>query len=365
MNETRSADGLPPQKKGSGDKESVDSEKFQKALRVEKSEEIDKREKRNRPKQQEELENEVDDVGASIPVPQGIFKEYMKEDKKTSSVFDAGVGTKATLTSDSSNSSSSFKDTYSGNLEDGQKSTISVGAPSPSSSDQESPPDDGDSSSSSSDDPVPQISQPSAPTDASIQFPSFDDELPETPETTDSQSTDETQNPSTPVKAAKEKKVAAKKVSAKKVSEKTVEATTPPSAKQVAEKKVSPPPKEAEAKESSEKIGSSVSDTVVKKKEPSTRDDKEERKVVPLVVNREMGDSEKDSNNKGEDTVAAIAPPISAANVVPALAMSPFSNMPKDVFDVFEKMVGMMTVQKDSGKSVTTITLNMPNSVFN
>ena len=46
MNEYRNIDGMPNPKKPSEDKETVDAEKFKKALKVDASEETGKRDKR-------------------------------------------------------------------------------------------------------------------------------------------------------------------------------------------------------------------------------------------------------------------------------------------------------------------------------
>ena len=376
MNETRGVDRTPSPKKDTDDKDAIDPEKFQKALKVEKSEEIDKREKRNRPKQQEELGSEEEDVGASIPVPVGLFKQYMQEDKKTSSVFDASEGTRAHLVSESNSLNSAPNTTFFGNVEEGQTSNISVGttensSSAPSESNEpvftDEPPPSTDNSNS-------QLTLANSSQNPAL--PSFNDnEQPSTIAPSNDNSTNPTSSTTTPpndetqsnqppsVKKARGKKAPL----VEKKAEKNTEQIAAPIVK---ESKKQPPATQAKA--NAEKNANVLLESTEKKKEDQpTTELKNDKKDEPLPASKEMGDSQKDSehkdsnSNKEESVIAPISVPLVAPAGITALEMSPFSNMPKDVFELFEKMAGMMTVQKDNGKSVTTITLNMPNSVFN
>ena len=102
MKDVRNIDSVPDPRKKAGDKDAIDPERFEKALKVEKSDETDKREKRNRPRRQEEEDDTVDE-SISIPVPEGLFKEYMTENEKGDSIFDPTEGTKVRFVSDSEN----------------------------------------------------------------------------------------------------------------------------------------------------------------------------------------------------------------------------------------------------------------------
>jgi hypothetical protein len=42
-----------------------------------------------------------------------------------------------------------------------------------------------------------------------------------------------------------------------------------------------------------------------------------------------------------------------------------YSRLNPEVFEIFQKMVGMLTIQKDTGVSTTTVTINKPGSIFN
>jgi hypothetical protein len=63
-----------------------------------------------------------------------------------------------------------------------------------------------------------------------------------------------------------------------------------------------------------------------------------------------------------------VAPqPMQAEPVAPVQAAQPlfFSRLAPEVFDILQKMCGMISFYKDSGISTTTVTVNMPGSVFN
>ena len=57
-------------------------------------------------------------------------------------------------------------------------------------------------------------------------------------------------------------------------------------------------------------------------------------------------------------------------NIQPVIAPPPteaaaYSKLQPEVFDLFERLVGLMTIELHTGKTTTTVTLNMPESIFN
>ena len=361
MNEIKNIGGITPPLKTTIQSDSVNTERFEKALKVEPSESIDKRDKRNRSKKQEDLEDDENESSLSIAVPPGVFKEKMAESDKTSSVFDAGEGTKANLSVTSNSSKASTQSVYTGSVEDGQKSNISVGASNSASEEENNPTPSTPSLNTNSSQ---ALTQPYQPTEPTIEFSSPNNPSPVSSQPSNSsttESTTTTKKAKTPSKIEKKEKLSSLKTPKK-------ESNSSPQAeeKKDAAKIVSAPLKQASNDDISGKLGSIVSDTMLKKNNPTIIKDKEDDKEVSIAISREMGDSQKDSNNNQEGNAnASISVPLTPPPGITALEMSPFANIPKDVFDLYQKMVGMMTVQKNSLKSVTTITLNMPNSVFN
>ncbi|MCB1085309.1 MAG: hypothetical protein KDK60_04330, partial [Chlamydiia bacterium] len=53
-------------------------------------------------------------------------------------------------------------------------------------------------------------------------------------------------------------------------------------------------------------------------------------------------------------------PPVTPAEAAPA-----YSKLSPEVYELFEKMAGVMIIQQDKGETTTTININMPESVFN
>jgi|GEM_PF-3377710 len=409
MNQTQGIEGLPSPKKTNGDKDAVDPERFQKALKVEKSDETDKREQRNRPKQQEEVEDDNEKENHAIAVPPGVFKEFMKEKGQSSSIFDPTGGSKTVLSSESNLLSNGTSASISA-ASNGQTSNISItGSDDPSNEDSD---EDG-----SIDEPSPSYEEGSFSSAAyaqqtdqsSVAF--FDDSISEEEISTDQE--DETINapssnpPSSDNKESKpsfdapplpspsthsptlldssdsekdsDSKDNPNKGGVKKAPslEKGKQAPSKPLQGEVLSKK--------EEKQKPQTLLKSIQEQEVTKALPSTKPSEEKKSSVEKTVSHEKldskteknpiestdskHDSQKDSDshssNKDESIITPISVPTMTLPSIPASEMSPFSSLPKDVFDLFEKMAGMLTIQKDSGKTVTTITLNMPKSVFN
>ncbi|WP_420422048.1 hypothetical protein [Simkania sp.] len=98
----------------------------------------------------------------------------------------------------------------------------------------------------------------------------------------------------------------------------------------------------------------------------------EEGLVAPPIPEEEMGmmgDQKKKDDFPFIDAeqLTANLPPVEQpfAPVVPPTDAPPYSQLSPQTYELFEKMVGTILVQTHSGVTSTTVTLNMPNSVFN
>ncbi|MCH9617359.1 MAG: hypothetical protein SP4CHLAM5_09750 [Chlamydiia bacterium] len=420
MNNLKNIDSIPDPSKRKGENDAVNPDKFQKALKVEKSEETEKREKRNRPKKEEELEDEVDDTGASIPIPTGLFKEYMTEDDKKVSILDASAGSKPHMVADSNAATAAPL----GYIPEAKKGTpaskLSVGVTDNTPSTANLADDDDDLLSApptglESDDneenitsnaPLPQQAPSPTPPQQNINqnaptapLEGDQEEVDQTGNTTENTSTSPSK-PQPQTEASKKKKT--KKVTKKKATKttekeaKTVKTkgkkakSTGPAQKTVKEKGVSQtkekrgktgkvgaqkaPKKEAPVKEDKnvpveatknahrKRVNES---SPVKEKEDKSDDDMPiSAAKAPADTGHDHKDDSSHKESDDQEIVGVGAPEAPSITGVDALQMSPFANIPKDVFELFEKMVGMMQVSKDNGKSITTVKLNMPGSTF-
>ncbi len=378
MNGSKNIDAIPDPFKKSNDSDSVDSEKFKKAFRVEKSEETGEKGARKR---SQDLGEEEEDADVSIPVPQGLFKEYMTETEKGASILDADGGSKVHFVTDGGEGKKDTSKMFISDSEGGQGSAISVGVsentPSPpnfSENDNEDYANDDDDNfpteGASENTPTP---PPSYSTSEKNQYDLFTNPPPAQqaePSTTNSEPTDK--------KKEKEKEKAIQKAPIKTVTseipeEKEVEikGAAPPSSKEPS----FPPTKVGEDEETkplpAENLHAEMSKDPNLKLKVEIKEEKDE-KTSPLSSLEKLSDKDggghdkKDDSDKQnqDDTMIQTVMPISSPAGIVALQMSPFANMPSDVFTLFEKMVGLMTIQKDSGKSTTTVTLNMAGSVF-
>jgi len=90
--------------------------------------------------------------------------------------------------------------------------------------------------------------------------------------------------------------------------------------------------------------------------------------VQPLAdVESFLPDKEKD---RSTEKVAAvennlIQPFMTLMPTSTPVEMPVYTRLSKEVFELFEKMVGLMTIEKGNGISTTTVTINLPNSPFN
>lgn len=398
MNNLKNLDSIPDPRKKIGEENAVNPEKFQKALKVEKSDETDKREKRNRPKKQEELEDEVDETGVSIPVPTGLFKEYMMEDEKKVSILDASAGSKPHMVAKEQQASPTPLSFIPKLNEDAPSSKLSVGIASDTSS-AENPLEEKDTAlTADQGESAPDNSAPNSST-ASVPQSGYQEEIPEiSSDDSSTQSTSSDSNESTSNKQVdpeqkenekKEQKVNSKAPDQKKVNTKNEQVTSSSVKKDAkavkgkegietkekgiegARPKTSAPIKERDqaSEEKNIPLGTTKNAQDKQTKENRLEDQKDKEPTISSIEGLSTGGDDqqhKDSKNKGDDQeVAAVAGVQSAApSGIDALKMSPFANIPKDVFELFEKMVGMMQVSKNNGKNITTVKLSMPNSIF-
>ena len=80
-----------------------------------------------------------------------------------------------------------------------------------------------------------------------------------------------------------------------------------------------------------------------------------------------QSDHQKDNKNDDQsqqDSILPIDAGKQLVNNTQDIQLSSFANMPSDVFQLFQKMVGIMTIEQNNGKNTTAITLSMPNSIF-
>ncbi len=82
---------------------------------------------------------------------------------------------------------------------------------------------------------------------------------------------------------------------------------------------------------------------------------------APLVAKLE-----EEKKEEGQDKGAQLVTPVFIDSPALMTVETPvYAHLTKDVFDLFEKMIGLMTIESYKGISITTIRLSLPNSVFN
>ena len=127
MNNLNHLNNIPDPNKKKNDKDVVDPEKFKKTLKIDASEEIDQRRKRNRTRQQEEEGDEDDaNIQEAIPIPRGVFKQYMAETGRTQFAFEQGSSTTPTLSSDEDKIVKFPSNTYSPKTDGKIKSNLNI-----------------------------------------------------------------------------------------------------------------------------------------------------------------------------------------------------------------------------------------------
>jgi len=125
----------------------------------------------------------------------------------------------------------------------------------------------------------------------------------------------------------------------------------------------SPPPKQiqsakktennSEISEDKEGASASLAASISTQKTEQTLHDQKDRK-------------EKEEQQKLVTSEGALPPPLPGHLWSITNAQNPaYATLQSDLFELFEKMIGVMTIEQSKGVSKTTIILNMPGSVFN
>lgn len=319
MTDTPRIQGAPdPRKSTDTGKTDVDPEKFKKVMKVEKSDETAQRDRRRQTKQQED-ETETEEAGSS-PTPSGDFKGMLAEGKP-SDALSPEEGTKASF-------------------------TLS-----------ESPPD-----------------EETAP------FSVFSGPTPKKPKTEG----EETKTPDIHIQGetkgeptlSKEKKEKKGKEEDKKISpalvkeageEKKVKGSPPPlkkeesqKAEEVSETITTHEPMKEKEQGPAKKIEQTESELIKERLKSSTK--------VDTGLQEEHKKEDKEKEKKQElaptetplQTTPLVAPPTGLqAEIAPS-----YTQLSPQVFELFERMVGLMMFESYKGITTTTVTLSMPGSPF-
>ncbi|MCK4934024.1 MAG: hypothetical protein KAR79_00395 [Simkaniaceae bacterium] len=309
---------LPPPEP---DKESeIDPEKFKKILKVEESGESEKREKRRLSKQEEEGEDEEvqgDDLDGQVK--SSAFSEFMSDQEKVDSVFDA-KGVQGQVRQDSAERPTPFSMISETEL-----------PPTP----EENPPEE----------PAKMIgnlegTEPSGKqTRPSESAPKKTEAEPQTAKSAPNRPTQQAAKKPKEIQtdasllAGKTKKGALK-------SKKPEKEKAPIFVQKNKQPEKAIPQKQIEPSLSTEEAAVLI--------EPELPPEKKKEKIDTSSLAIE-----------GKEVA-----PESTPNIAPTTAAPAYTKLNPQVFELFEKMVGLITIQKDTGVTTTTITINMKNSVF-
>lgn len=329
MGDVPNIEGLPDPRKASeiSGSDSVDPEKFKKLLKVEDTDESQKRNQRQKPKKQEE-EEELDAAPEENPVtPQTSFSSYLEEPKKSDTIFSKEGGAKqpiATTTSSSDKSPSTpgspftvfSKETKSSlNLEGASKAPASITEPQK-------------TTKIESKEPLVKIETlapgtPSSKATAASSLPSEKSEL--FPTETLKQTIEQ-----------KKESLAPEEVDTSFITAPQGEkplAFTPSSA---TEKKALLPP-------------SKIEEPSLDQENLSKEDKKKEKKAARDTASLTTADTTQPLPD---------SPPLLSA------ATPAYATLSSEVFELFEKLVGLLIIEEYKGISTTTIVLSMPGSLF-
>jgi hypothetical protein len=77
-------------------------------------------------------------------------------------------------------------------------------------------------------------------------------------------------------------------------------------------------------------------------------------------------DKDKDKEKEDKDLEATLTQPLAPVTFSPPPTppVPAYANLSPQIFELFEKMVGVMTIQENQGVTTTTVTVNMKNSIF-
>ena len=404
----------------------VDPEKFKKVLKVDESEESHKRDKRRLKKQEEEGEEEENVKEAPTPSPATSFSQFM-DDSESTSILDPGKGTAAMRTTPTSSSpyKSVFGSTDLSDIEDNedeQPQTVSQESTT-STSNQNAQSFTDDSSSSLSYTPeeetfsyeVPAASIPSdvitTPTSETTE-----DMITEPQSQTDQSNTESKKETDSSLLSSQTKKGALKTKKKTKQpglspTQQPIESSTNKQAPLAGDKtSIADLDTDTKIKYPQQGVSTSTTETPFKQQpfdqeqatslvdqseqatplvfQPLTPHQAREKKLqhveaqdkaspqipieAPTSTNMEMmGDKDKQSpfqsefpeatNQNASISLPSLSAILSAVTPPDTTACSKLS---PQVYELFEKMAGVITIADHSGIERTTMTINMPNSVF-
>lgn len=351
MGDTPRIEGTPdPRQSSSSKKESaIDPEKFKKILKVDESEETEKRRKRNLAKSEEDSEDEIDDI-ENNKTPETLFNSFMKDSGPSTSIFDPQSGSKQPLGSNSDTPSTSFGDPF-----DNAETTVPPPLPAP-------------------------IEEPS------FDEPSVEGEiLSSPPEPQSSSSQDETDN-----KQDRNKKEIKRNFKKAKLEEKSSVAKMPP-----APPKQKPLPHKLKEKPLSHLVKKEKKETTLLK---TQKDENREDVAIPIEPKKgsqslakesivdelslakknrssQLTSPEKDDEKRKRDAKHVEESQVETAGqhdpsipfispTAPPEALPSYAHFSKEVFDLFERMVGLITVEQSKGVSTTTVKISLPGTVY-
>lgn len=307
-------EGPPLPQRPSDQKNEVDADKFKRMMKVDESDETQKRHKRTKYEEEEE-EEEVEDE----KVPHTAFKELMGEPKKGAGLFDAKGGIKAELEA--------------------------IGAPVETTRKATTPPV------------VPRVKT--------------EEERKEKEEKEQRRAKKiETESAIAKTREKKEKEeikplepVAPLTAVAVPTTPLTASTTPAPSQESTEETEVEPsvtahiPVESFEEKEIAAPLPTPTTTT------PQAPPVEEEKpiEVIPLKKKEKPVESEK----KETETPPTTPPPILPISPIERTPAPSYTSLNSEMFDLFERLIGLMTIEQTKGVSTTTVTLNMPGSVFN
>lgn len=426
--DTPRIEGLPdPRKSSEIEKRSnVDPEKFKKILKVDESEESNKRNRRHRTKKEEDAD-EVDDEdkvdeGSNVPRDPDAFKSLLDPKKDTNSVLNPKKGTTPELEANPSPEENEPSTPYTlftsqpGNdvdldaepgisvsVDEDDRGRVDLGsepsAPAPSA------PEEAPSPQASAE--TEQNRPTSPPPDTPENIPDSEglSQAQKSTPTTHTSSDQQKQGkkkkeetrvieetaPKTPAKTKKTKKETAVEIPLKTTkSPKPKKPASPKSAKEVhvatkeKAKKETDQEKEATKKGKKETeetvvVAPTPEKTVSKAPSHEKSEEKEEDDARAVALTKSPGNiqgemdmddgdtkDDKEKSHGGSNVVVeGLSSPLSMPIMeVPATNPPAYATLRSDTFELFEKMIGVMSIEQHSGISKTTITINMPGSVF-
>lgn len=363
--------GIPdPRKPAEADpKSNIDPEKFKKILKVDESDESKQQDRRQKTKKEEEEEiDEPEEARSNKPSNPNAFGAMMSPPPDTTSIFDNEAGSKPDygLSSATTQPSSDPISLYSSSSKTPEPTKPSPEAPSHTSisvtnEDTKKVSLRKDSSTSSESTEQTEVTPPPKKTKRKETSP-----LPK------SEARESDPIPSKKEKVEKPKEALASPEPAKPREQHEAETTI-----QLSQGALKKGKKEAEERQIVLSSDKPKELQAAKKTENKTAISEEQGDVVQETItpvssqkteqslNDQKKDREKEEEKKATEPVAPIPAPLPGHLwSIPPVQSPAYATLQSDVFELFEKMVGVMTIEQTKGVSKTTITLNMPGSVF-